>query len=253
MRDSTKTVSIITPAFNSQAYIENCIQSVLAQTIDSWELIVVDDASEDETQEIVRDYMRKDQRIKLIEQKINKGPAVARNLAIEAASGRYIAFLDSDDAWFSNKLERQIEFMETIKAPLAYTGYKKMNENGQIMSDGVRVPFQVTYNTLLNSCVIGCLTAIYDTSSIGKVYMPEIKKGQDYALWLKILKKGYVAHGLNEPLATYRVRRNSVSSNKLKAAKYQWMIYRTVEKLPVHRSIYHFMRYAYCGVKKYIA
>lgn len=244
-------VSIITPIYNCEQFLQETIKSVLEQTYTKWELILIDDCSTDNSLSIAEEAAKKDNRIRVIRLDQNSGPAIARNTGIEKAKSKYIAFLDSDDMWLPNKLEKQISFMEENQIPFTYTAYEKIDEDGSLRGI-ISVPEKVTYKELLNTNVIGCLTAIYNTEQLGKVYMPNIRKRQDYGLWLKILKKGIIAYGINEPLARYRVRRDSVSSNKLKAAQYQWKIYRQVEKLGYIRSIYHFISYAYHGYKKHM-
>ncbi len=243
-------VSIITACYNCEDFIQSTIDSVCAQTYHNWELIVVDDCSTDGSVQLVQDNMARDKRIKLINLQQNMGPAKARNHAIDSAQGRYIAFLDGDDVWYPEKLEKQLFFMNETQAALSFTAYKKMSEAGVVQEGVVRVPEKVTYEQLLKSCVIGCLTAIYDARKLGKVSMPDILKRQDYGLWLKILKQGVVGFGLDEPLACYRVRKNSVSSNKFLAAQYQWRVYRQIEQLSIVKSIYNFLWYAYLGFRK---
>lgn len=244
-------VSIITPTHNSAHFLKEAINSVIEQTYWNWELWVIDDNSSDSTPDLMSEFIKNDKRINYLRIKKHIGSARTRNLGIRFANGRFIAFLDSDDMWLSHKLEKQIQFIYDKKAILSYTAYKKINEEGKIISNAISIPEMVTYQDLLYSCVIGCLTAIYDRKRLGKIYMPDIKRGQDYALWLKILKKGYVAYGLNEALALYRVRRASLSSNKLVKAKYQWKIYRKLEKLSFIKSFYYLLHYSYYGIKKY--
>ena len=152
--------------------------------------------------------------------------------------------------WMPEKLELQIKFMNERNASFSYTAYKKIDEDGENRGI-VSVPESITYNKLLNTNIIGCLTAVYNAEKLGKVYMPNIIKRQDYALWLKILKNEGQAFGLNVPLAVYRVRKNSVSSNKFRAAVYQWKIYREIEEINLLKSLYHFINYMYYGFKKY--
>ena len=244
-------VSIITPSYNSARFISLTIESVLAQTYENWEMIIVDDCSPDNSNEIIKKYCKKDNRIKLIKLEKNVGPAVARNIAIKEAKGKFISFLDADDLWLPEKLEVQIKFMKTHDLVFMYSAYKVIDEDGNDL--GIFVPpEEVTYYSILKTNPIGCLTAIYDAEKLGKVYMPDILKSQeDYAAWLKILKQIKKTKGIKEPLAIYRIRKNSVSSNKLKAAKYQWKIYREVEKLDLIRSIYYFLHYAWNGLRKY--
>ena len=207
-------VSIITPSYNSALLIVPTIKSVISQSVGNWEMIIVDDCSSDNSVEVIQSFVERDPRIKLIQLSENSGAAVARNTAIEAAQGRYIAFLDSDDAWLPNKLEKQIAFMQENNYPFTYAAYDKVNESDEVFGH-VGVPSKVAYSDLLKSCSIGCLTAIYDTEYFGKVYMPLIRKRQDLGLWLKLLKKTKYAYGLNETLGLYKVRSDSISANKL--------------------------------------
>lgn len=244
-------VSIIMPSYNSAKFIPTTIESVLNQAYQNWEMIIVDDTSSDSSNDIIDDFIQRDNRIKLIKLDKNSGPAIARNRAIEEAKGRYIAFLDSDDLWTPDKLSKQISFMQKHDVALSYTGYYRIEEASGEIIDRIYVPKKVNYSELLKQNIIGCLTVIYDTEKIGKVYMPDILKRQDFGLWLKILKKVPYAYGLDEPLAYYRVRTTSVSSNKMLASKYNWKLYRKVEKLPIHKAIYYFGWYTYRSIKKY--
>ena len=243
-------VSIITPSYKSERFISQTIESVLAQTYQNWEMIIVDDVSPDDSNEVIEEYCKKDSRIKLIKLEKNSGPAVARNRAIEEAQGRYIAFLDADDLWMPEKLEKQLAFMTEHDLAFTYSSYDLMDEDGNDLGSFV-TKASISYEGMLKTCSVGCLTAIYDTEKLGKVYMPLIRKRQDYGLWLKILKEIKTTKGMLEPLATYRILKNSVSSNKIKAAQYQWKIYREVEKLNLFHSVYYFAQYAYHGVMKY--
>lgn len=240
-------VSIITPCYNSSEYISNTINSVVSQTYQDWELIIIDDCSQDNSVEIISQWCEKDNRIHLIQLNENSGAAVARNKGIEFASGRYIAFLDGDDRWLSNKLEKQLKFMQDNEYAFTFTAYNKVNPEGDCLGE-LGVPKRLRYNDLLKKCEIGCLTAIYDTQKLGKIYMPLIRKRQDLGLWLRVLKETEYAYGLNEVLASYTVRNNSISSNKRQAAAYTWKLYRKVETLPLHRAIYYFSHYAINGV-----
>jgi glycosyltransferase involved in cell wall biosynthesis len=240
-------VSVITPLHNSAAYISETIESVLAQTYQAWELIVVDDVSTDQSVQIVEAFVERDARIKLIKLEENSGAAVARNTAIKAASGRYIAFLDSDDLWLPDKLDKQLAFMQMHGHPFTFSAYSRIDEQGQPLGL-VGVPDKVSYRQMLKTSVIGCLTAMYDTVYFGKVYMPLIRKRQDYGLWLKLLKQVEHAHGLQQPLGLYRVRRDSISSNKLNTSTYNWRLYRDVENLSFLSSCYYFSHYAVRGL-----
>lgn len=239
-------VSIITATYNSSQYISETISSVLNQSFTDWELIIVDDCSDDNTIDIVTSFLEDHPRIKLIKLHKNCGAAVARNKAIEKAAGRYIAFLDSDDLWFPEKLNVQINYMLENQYPFVYSAYEKINESGQNIGQ-VGVPEKVSYVDLLKVCSIGCLTVVYDTNFFGKVYMPLIRKRQDLGLWLSLLRTSNYAYGLNVSLAKYRVRTGSISSNKIIAAKFTWVLYREIEKLSFTKALYFFLHYAFNG------
>jgi teichuronic acid biosynthesis glycosyltransferase TuaG len=242
-------VSIITPVFNSANFIAATIQSVLNQTYPHWEMILVDDVSNDNSVKIIQSFS--DSRIKLIQLTKNSGPAVARNKAIAAATGRFIAFIDSDDLWLPEKLDKQLQFMLSKKAAVTHTAYEVIDIKGIPTGKIIHAPEILSYNQLLNYNYIGCLTGIYDTEQTGKVFMPEIPKRQDYGLWLAILRKGFKAYYLDEVLAKYRTGRQSVSSNKFETAKYNWQILRNIECLPLPRAVWHFAVYTFLGFKKY--
>jgi teichuronic acid biosynthesis glycosyltransferase TuaG len=244
-------ISIITPSYNSSKFIPDTLNSVLAQTYQNWEMIIVDDVSNDNSIEVIEEYLKKDSRIKLVQLKNNSGAAVARNTAINAAEGRFIAFLDSDDLWMPTKLEKQLNFMIKNNYDFTYTHYDLIDEENIKYGKTFKAQKEVSYHDLLKTCSIGCLTVIYDTKKIGKVYMPLIRRRQDYGLWLKILKTTPKAYCLEESLAVYRRRQNSISSNKKKAALFQWKIYREVEKLNIFSSLFYFIHYAINGFKKY--
>ncbi len=243
-------VSIITPLHNAEKFIAQTIESVLAQTYQEWEMIIVDDLSLDHSASIVEAYVQKDPRITLIKQKQKSGPAGARNRAIQAAQGRYIAFLDADDLWMPEKLEKQISFMIKYDSAFTYSSYKVIDMDNEVLTTFVTLP-DISYESMLKTCSVGCLTAVYDREKLGKMYMPKLPRRQDYALWLSILKKIGTAKGLLEPLAYYRIGQTSVSSNKINAAAWQWKVYRDVEQLSLTKSIYYFVNYVYFGIKKY--
>lgn len=238
----SKKVTIVTPVYNSSDFIIETIESVQSQTFSDWEMILVDDCSSDDSVNIIKSYSQNDSRITLIKLEKNAGAAVARNRAIENAKGRFIAFLDSDDLWKPNKLEAQINFMQENRFSITFSKYDVMDEQGNLMNS-IGVPSKVNYSDLLKTNYIGCLTVIYDTSFFGKVYMPLIRRRQDYALWLLLLKKVDYAYGLNISLAKYRLRKGSISSNKAVASMFTWRVYREVEKLSLIKSVYYFIHY----------
>ena len=241
-------VSIIMPAYNSEKYISESIESVLKQTYQNWELLITDDKSADNTKEIVEAYKSKDKRIRLFISKANGGAGAARNNSIDYAKGRFIAFLDADDLWHAEKLEKQVAFMSEGNIGLSYCGYQKIINNE--LKGIVTPPAFTTYKKLLNSNVIGCLTAMYDADLLGKQYMPLIRKRQDMGLWLEILKKIPVAHCLPDVLAFYRVD-SGMTQNKLKILKWQWRFYRDVAHLSLINSSYRFFIYSIKGFLKH--
>lgn len=243
-------ISIITPAYNSEAYIRETIQSVQAQTYTNWEMIIVDDCSTDATREIVKQLIVEDNRISLFKLEKNSGPAVARNTAIKHAKGRYLAFLDSDDMWLPEKLEKQFAFMSENNYGFSFTEYVKMSDDGKLVGKPVQIPEKVDYKKLLKRNVIGCLTVMIDTDVVGEVEMVNIRSRQDYVLWLSLCKKGFPAYGLQECLSKYRIVENSVSRNKIKMAKQNWKVYRKIEKLGFFKSAWYFGNYVYLSLKK---
>lgn len=247
---TTDLVSIITPCFNSASFLTETIESVLAQTVSDWEMIVVDDCSTDASKTIASSYAEKDARIKLISLDQNSGVSHARNTALRHASGRYMAFLDSDDLWLPSKLEKQLEFMKTNELALSYASYQLIDHNNKHAGEFVTRPV-LTYTDLLKTCSIGCSTAIYDAQILGKVYFPDIDKQEDYALWLEILQQIKQTRGILEPLGSYRMHRASRSHNKLVSACHQWKVYRRFAKLGRLKSLFYFCHYAYHGVMKY--
>ncbi|MEL4429147.1 glycosyltransferase family 2 protein [Shewanella mangrovisoli] len=240
-------VSIIMPSYNSAKTIAESIDSVISQTYQNWELLITDDVSFDNTRDIVRSYCAKDNRIKLFELDINSGAGASRNNSIENSKGIYIAFLDSDDLWFSDKLSTQISFMKLNNVLLSYSAYQKFSREGD---RGVIIPpSSVTYEELLTGNVIGCLTAIYNANVLGKRYMPLIRKRQDMGLWLNILEDIDMAYGISDVLAKYRVD-TGMTKNKLNILKWQWAFYREVLGLNFFKTIKCFILYAYKGFLK---
>ena len=241
-------VSIITPSYNSEKYISETIESVLTQTYKNWEMIIVDDASSDDSLQIIEQYAQKDDRIKVIKSKQNMGPAKARNRAIEEAKGKYIAFLDSDDVWFPEKLEKQIKFLTENSLVLTYSAYETMDEDSKYINTR-DIQTTITYADMLKSNHIGNLTGIYDVDFFGKKTMKE-HGHEDYILWLELMKQVESTKGIPEPLAKYRIVSRSISSNKLKVIKWQWKIYRDIEKLGLFQSAYTMIWYVFYALKK---
>lgn len=232
-------VSIITPTFNSSQFICETIESIINQTYPYWELLITDDCSNDKTIDIIQKYILQDSRIKLFKLDKNSGAGICRNNSIMMATGRFIAFCDSDDCWMPNKLEKQLSFMIEKNCTLSYTSYMTCNEKSNII--GIVVcKKKITYKDMKHNDGIGCLTAIYDTTEFGKIYLPTLRKRQDWGLWLKILKECKIAYGMKEPLAIYRIRQNSISSNKLSLIKYNIKVYQEVLQFSKIKSLYYF-------------
>lgn len=232
-------VSIITPTFNSASFISETIESIINQSYPYWELLITDDCSNDETLNIVQKYTEQDSRIKLFKLNSNSGAGICRNNSIKMANGRFIAFCDSDDCWLPNKLEKQLSFMIEKDCTLSYTSYLTCNEKSH--TTGIIVcKKKITYKNMIHNDGIGCLTAIYDTEKIGKVYLPSLRKRQDWGLWLKILKECKVSYGMKEPLAIYRVHNNSISSRKLSLIKYNIKIYQEILHFSKIKSYFYF-------------
>ena len=219
-------VSIITPTYNSSRFIAQTIASIRAQTYLNWELLITDDASTDDTVKIVQYLARQDCRIKLFQLAQNCGAGAARNNSIERAKGRFIAFCDSDDCWKPDKLEKQIKYMTENGYSFSFSAYYEYDEQNKIHAI-VKFPAKITKAYLLRNC-IGCLTVIYDVRRVGKMYMPLMRKRQDWALWLQIIQKSHTAHGITEPLAYYRIRKNSVSASKLSLIRWNLLVYKQI-------------------------
>lgn len=245
-----RLVSIITPSYNSSKFIEECINSVISQTYLEWEMIIVDDCSIDNSRDLITKFAKENDRIKPIFLEENVGAAEARNIAIKKSQGKYIAFLDSDDLWKNNKLEKQLSFMNERNIAFSFTSYQSISENGMDKYSVIKVPYQIDYHSYLKNTIIGCLTVVIDRDKTGNFEMPNIRSSHDMALWLLIMKRGFSAYGLNENLAYYRIVSTSNTSKKWKAAKEVWDVYRKVEQLNIVYSAICFVGYVYNAIKK---
>ncbi len=241
-------VSIITPLFNSEKYIAETIESVISQTYDNWELIIINDCSSDNGRDIVLNYLY-DKRVVLIDLNHNVGPAKSRNHGIKISKGRYLSFLDSDDIWLRNKLEIQVSFMLENNLGFTYCRYNRINEDGEFIGFPKSFIELPTFKELTYNCMIGCLTVMLDRKIYNNIEFPNIIKRQDHGLWLNLFKAGLQPHGINKVLAKYRVRRNSVSSNKVIAAKYQWKLYREIMNFNMLYSAICLIKYFFNGIK----
>ena len=244
------TVSVIMPCHNGESTLRQAVESVLAQSYADWELLIIDDASTDESVAIAEEYCAKDSRIKLLHTQHSTGkPATARNVGIKAATGRFIAFLDCDDQWLPHKLEHQLPLFDKADCAAAFSFYKKMDGSGNVRPAVVTSPAAVSFDQLLDGNCIGNLTGVYDTAKVGKVYQKEIHH-EDYLMWLQVLQKGFVARNTGTVEACYRESGTSVSGSKLKALGWTWDIYRRELGLPVVASALHFIKYAFKGLIK---
>lgn len=245
-------VSIVTPTYNCSKYIEKTIKSVINQTYKNWEMIIVDDCSTDNTEKIVRKYQQQYPNIiyKILDK--NSGAAVARNTALKNAKGRYIAFLDSDDLWVPEKLEKQINFMKNNNYYFSYTNYEEIDENDNSLNKLITGPKRITKTEMYNYCWPGCLTVMYDAEIIGLIQIEDLKKNNDYAIWLKVIKKAE-CYLLNENLAKYRKRSGSISNhNFLKLVKYHYLLYKNGEKMNIAMSCLFTLRNLCFGLIKKI-
>ncbi len=243
-------VSIITPCYNSADFIEETIRSVQNQTFKNWEWFIIDDFSEDASVSIIAEYAQKDARIKLLPLKKNSGPAIARNMGIALAKGKYMTFIDADDIWLPQFLEENIARIANSEGFLC-ASYEMYDATLKQKLGELIVPEYATYSAILKTNTISCLTAFIDISRLGKEFMPEIKYRQDMGLWLKYLKKINRVEGIRQSLAIYRIRKQSLSNNKTNLLKHQWTYYREVENLSMVKSAYYFTIWMYYGSKKY--
>ena len=241
-------VSVIMPAYCGGAGIRRSVASVQAQTVDDWELLVVDDCSPDDTYVQLHALAEEDCRIRVFRTPVNSGPAAARNIALDNAAGRYAAFLDSDDIWLSEKLERQIGFMREKNAAFSCTAYERVAEDGTVL--GCVTPFEKAdyRKVLFYANPVGNSTAMIDREVLGELRAPMIRKRNDFALWLAVLKVTDYVYGMKDCLAQYTVRTGSVSSNKADLLRYQWQLYRDVEKLDMGKTLLAFAGLVYTKI-----
>ena len=237
-------VSIIMPTYNSSKFLKETIEGILQQSYKNWELLITDDNSNDNTIDIINHFLKYDNRIQAFFFNKNKGPAIARNNSIKYAKGRFIAFCDSDDIWKPKKLENQVRFMLNSQVGFAFSSYEMIDEKNKFKGIVPAKP-RVNYKVMLKNNYIGCSTAIYDIKVTGKIYMPELRNRQDWGLWLKLLKITKDAYSLNEPLTSYRIRNSSISSNKVKMVKYNWLLYYKIENYSLGKSLYLLIRFIY--------
>ncbi|WP_195939935.1 glycosyltransferase family 2 protein [Romboutsia sp. 1001713B170131_170501_G6] len=243
-------VSIITPVYNAERFLGDTIKSIQNQTYKNWELVLVDDCSKDGSADMIKEFQAKDDRIRYIKLEKNSGASVSRNTGIKNAKGRFIAFVDSDDIWQPEKLKIQIEYMLENKLGFTFTSYRYMKEDGRLTKKVAKAPKKINYRGLLKNTIIGCSTVVIDKEIVGEFSMPLVRRGQDTATWLQILKTQDYAYGIEKDLVNYRLVGDSLSSNKIKALKRTWNTYRNVEKLSVLKSSYVFCFYVINAIRK---
>lgn len=244
-------VSIIMPSYNTAEYIAETVQSVIAQIYQNWELIIVDDCSTDDTDEVIKPFLA-DGRIRYFKNEKNSGAAVSRNRALREAKGKWIAFLDSDDLWLPEKLEKQIAFMEENGYHFSYTDYMEIDEASKPNGKKVTGPQRITKAGMFNYCWPGCLTVMYNAEAVGLIQIEDIKKNNDYAMWLKVCKKAD-CYLLDESLAKYRKRSGSISNHGyIKLVKWHYKLFREAENQNPVSSIVLTMRNLFFGVIKKI-
>lgn len=253
MNAYSPTISIIMACYNSEKWIKETIQCVQAQTYTNWELLITDDCSSDNSVALIKEEQDKDERIKLFISETNQGAGKSRNNSLSHARGRYIAYLDSDDLWTPEKLDHQIKFMQEKDIVMCYTDYDLINEIGEYRKT-IQVPTKVTYDGYLKRPITCTHSIMFDTNNVDKklLTMPDIRRGQDGATWLQVLKTGITGYALHESLAKYRRHEGSLSNNKMKAIKRIWYLYREVEHLSLPYSCVCFVSYAFNAIKKYV-
>jgi teichuronic acid biosynthesis glycosyltransferase TuaG len=243
-------VSVIMPAYNSEKFIEDSIISVLTQTYKNLELIVIDDCSKDNTVKLIDQLSNQDHRVRFVKNEVNLGVSETRNKGISLASGNWVAFLDSDDIWEKTKIEKQMKYASENSAEFLFTGSSYISENGIPYSGIFEVPSQVSYKKLLRQNVITCSSVLLKKHFFDKIKMEKDEMHEDYAVWLRVLKTGVFAHGINEPLLIYRISRNSKSGNKLKTIKMTYKVFRFIRVNPIS-SLYFMSSHIMRSVGKY--
>ena len=248
--EAAPLISVIMPCYNMEKFIARSIQSVCNQSFNNWELLIVDDASTDKTADVISRFLDFDSKIHFAAKPTHTGTAATRNQAISMAKGQYLAFLDADDIWHPDKLDKQLAFMKARNIGFSYSAYDWIDEAGNNLRKTIKTSGDLNYNDYLHNTIIGCSTVMVDINIIGHIAVPDFRTSQDTATWLNILKKGYKAYAFSEVLVSYRIRKKSASSNKFKAACDLWKVYRQQEKLPFFKAAECFFCYAYHSIKK---
>ena len=246
-------VSIIIPVYNASLFLKDTVKCIKDQTYTNWEAIFVNDCSSDNSKEIIEKYQKKDKRIKLLNNDVNSGAAISRNNGIKAANGRYLCFLDADDKWDNEKLNKQIAFMKENNCEFSFTSYQFADEKCSPVGSVVHVPAKINYKGALKNTTIWTSTVMFDMKKLKKndIYMINVKS-EDTATWWKILKEVDYAYGLDEILSFYRRTKGTLSANKVEAIRRIWNLYRNIEHLNIFKSCYYFIFYAFNAVKRRI-
>ena len=246
------TVSVIIPVYNAARFLDRTLNSIFAQTYKNIEIVLVDDCSKDESAEIIAQYKKENPGIVYHLQETNQGAAVARNTALELAKGRYVAFLDSDDMWYPEKIEKQLRLMKEKDAAFCYTAIEMVNNGDEVIKKKRKVKEKINYRFLLHNTMIATSSVLIDRKQTGDFRMPLRRGGQDYATWLMLLRDGTVAYGINEALVKYRVGNSSLSSNKFKSIKQVWQIQTQDEKIGKISALFHVVCFSINALIKYL-
>ena len=244
-------VSIITPVYNAEKYLKKTILSALEQTYSNIELVFVDDQSKDASGKIIKEYQKEHPEIIYHLQEKNMGAGVARNKALELATGQYVAFLDSDDLWYPEKISKQLKLMNEKISPFSYTAIEMIDEEGNIIKNKRKIKTTCDYKYLLHNTIIATSSVVIDRNVLGDFRMATRRGGQDYSTWLNLLKTGVTACGVDEVLVKYRVGNNSLSSNKFKSIKQIWEIQTQDEKINKIYVAFNIVRFCLNALKKY--
>lgn len=250
-RQGTPLVSVIMPAYNAEAFVEEAVRSVIAQTLEDWELIVIDDCSKDRTYDIVCSLAQSDRRIRVLRNHQNSGVANTRNRGLDLARGKYVALLDSDDYWKTEMLRKMVERAEETRADIIYCGYTIVDEAGRKICDDFRVPDETNLEQSQIRCAITCTTVLLGRRVVDGYRFPTNMYHEDIALWFQLLRDGCTARGVDEVLAAYRQRQDSRAGNKLKSAWRRWAIYRKFLEYPTLKCVRLMIQYGFYGLKKY--
>jgi teichuronic acid biosynthesis glycosyltransferase TuaG len=245
-------VSVIMPIYNAEKYLADTLNSIFSQDYKDIEIVLVDDCSKDNSANIIMEYQKEHPQIVYYLQEKNMGAGAARNKALELAKGQYVAFLDSDDIWLPDKINRQIELMKKTDSPFSYTAIEMMDEKGETIKGKRKIKETCDYKYLLHNTIIATSSVVIDRTVLGDFRMPLRRGGQDYATWLMLLRGGAVARGINETLVRYRVASGSLSSNKFKSIKQVWEIQTQDEKINKFSAFFHVMCFGFNALKKYL-